>query len=150
MDGMPDPETIPSISYFPFPKEMAKQIILEMRTIAAGLGTHGLADHADKIEAGLNRMGDGMDNAGRSIRAGLIVVGIGLGLGLTVMGAGMILQAVLEDQVRRQRRVMRIRKRRKGGHHRDQRRDSDSGSGDTTVDENVAVAARKDVPPTVG
>ncbi|TPX63689.1 hypothetical protein SpCBS45565_g06434 [Spizellomyces sp. 'palustris'] len=81
--AVPDPETIPSLSYFPFPKEVARNMFTEVRSI--GLGTNGLAEHADKIEAGLNRMGSGMDSAGRSIKTGLVVVGIGLGIGLTVI-----------------------------------------------------------------
>lgn len=71
---------------------------------AAGLGTDGLAEHADKIEAGLNRMGRGMDSAGRSIRTGLVVVGIGIGIGLAVIGTGMILQALTNQPRRRRRR----------------------------------------------
>ncbi|KAI8587684.1 hypothetical protein BDZ88DRAFT_424415 [Geranomyces variabilis] len=100
-----------AISYFPFPSKM----LMEMRTLAAGLGTNGLADHADKIESGLTRMGDGMEAAGRSVRAGLVVVGIGIGIGLSVMGAGMVLRAWLGEACdrdcgrRRRRRRRRMR-----------------------------------------
>ncbi|KND01337.1 uncharacterized protein SPPG_03149 [Spizellomyces punctatus DAOM BR117] len=100
--AVPDPETIPSLSYFPFPKEVARNMFTEVRSIAAGLGTNGLAEHADKIEAGLNRMGSGMDSAGKSIKTGLVVVGIGLGIGLTVIEQNklkLISRACLSDPV---------------------------------------------------
>ncbi|KAJ3176593.1 hypothetical protein HDU87_004921 [Geranomyces variabilis] len=98
-----------SIAYFPFPSKM----LMEMRTLAAGLGTNGLADHADKIESGLTRMGDGMEAAGRSVRAGLVVVGIGIGIGLSVMGAGMVLRAWLGDACERDCDRRRRRRRRR-------------------------------------
>ncbi|KAI8824865.1 uncharacterized protein EV422DRAFT_516472 [Fimicolochytrium jonesii] len=139
MSFIPDPETIPSVSYLPFRSDMARYMVAEIRNIAAGLATTGLASHADKIESGLNRMGTGVVSCGYSIRDGLAAVGIGLGVGLSVIGAGTIIRALRVE--RGERRESR-RRRRKG---RDRRyvgegkrhrywRDSES-SGSVTANE---------------
>ncbi|KAI9104527.1 hypothetical protein DFS34DRAFT_645232 [Phlyctochytrium arcticum] len=107
MSDIIDPATLPDVSYFP--RDMARSMVTEVRSIAAGLGTNGLAEHADKIESGLNRMGRGMDSAGKSIRAGLIVVGIGIGIGLTVMGCGMLLTGLGDWKTAEARRARRKR-----------------------------------------
>ncbi|KAI8921195.1 hypothetical protein PhCBS80983_g04681 [Powellomyces hirtus] len=112
MAGVADKIPTPG-SYMPFPQSIAQNVATEVRSIAAGLGTDGLQEHADKISSGLHRMGDGMDSAGSSIKTGLVVVGVCMGFGLTVIGMGMILEALFEDadEGRRCRGTRRRRKR---------------------------------------
>ncbi|KAJ3132677.1 hypothetical protein HDU90_006729 [Geranomyces variabilis] len=126
---MPSPPDATPIAYAYLPHNIAQNVATEVRSIAAGMGTAGLQEHADKIFAGLHRMGDGMDSAGRNVRWGLIVVGLGVGFGLTVIGVGIILEALVEDDFRGRRPRKSGGKRRKRRHeHGHQSREGSLGS----------------------